>query len=72
MEMKETALIYAGEWMGEGANRAINYLSPEYVQLTKLGFAAGLPLLTLTKQVQKRDWLETIMLLVGAYLATKA
>ncbi len=71
MEFRDIALIYGGEWIGKGADKVISlYAPPEYMQLTKLVLAAGLPLST--QFLRLSDRVETIFLLVGAFLATKA
>jgi len=74
MRMKETALIYGGEWVGKTVDKLIDYGVPmAYRSVTKVGLAALLPLLTVFMPTRaRRKNLETIVLLTGGFLATKA
>ena len=72
METKDIALIYGGELIGKGTDTIINmYVTdPTQLRMLKVGLAAGLPLAT--QFIDLPEKVETIFLLMGAFLATKA
>jgi len=74
MKFKDIGLIYGGELMGKGTDMIIDqYVTdPTMKQYTKVGLAAGLPLATaFIKFPKKYSKVEDVLLLMGAFLATR-
>lgn len=69
MEWKDVALIYGGQWVGKGVDKAIQYVVPQYDMPVSLGLAVGLPLLT--RFVKMGDTTEKVAILVGGFFSTK-
>lgn len=70
METKDIAVIYGAQWIGKGADKAINmFLTDPYDKVVTLALAVGLPLAT--RFIKMRETLETATIIVGGYLSTK-
>lgn len=70
MEWKEVALIYGGQWVGKGIDKATTMYVPDpYDKVVTLGLAVGLPLLT--KFVKLPETAETAAIVVGGFLSTR-
>lgn len=74
MKFKDIGIIYGGELVGKGTDMIIDQyvVDPAQKQATKVGLAAGLPLITaFMKPSKKYNTLKDIMLLMGAFIATR-
>lgn len=74
LKFNNIALIYGGELIGKGTDILIDQYVTDLTQkqMTKVGLAAGLPLITaFMKTSKKYDKIKDIMLLMGAFLATR-
>ena len=66
---KDIAVLYGGQWVGLGADKAIDMVVPQYGLAVKLGLAVLLPILAYS--VKMNNTLAEVAVLAGGYLSTK-
>ena len=68
---KDIIVIYSGEWIGKGIDEIVTAYAPLQAQIVKVTLATAFPLLSIAPQI-KNDTIKNVLLLAGAFLATKA
>ena len=70
MEWKEIAVIYGGQWVGKGIDKATTIYVPDpYDKVVTLVLAVGLPLAT--RFIRMGKTAETAAIVVGGFLSTR-